>query len=321
MTPLVFIDGDQGTTGLQVRQWLAGRTDLRVLQLPAEQRKSAAHRAEALNDCDIALLCLPDEAAREAVALVRRPGVRVIDASSAHRTAPGWVYGLPELAAAQADRIAHAARVSNPGCYPTGALALLRPLVDAGLLPADYPLAIHAVSGYSGRGRAGLEDHEGANAAEAAPLQVYGLGLQHKHVPEIQQHAGLAHAPVFVPAYGHYRQGIVLTIALHLRLLPAGVTPGHLHAALQARYAGQACIDLQPLGGDADAQRLDPRALNGSNRLRLSVFGQQRSGQVLLAAVFDNLGKGAAGAAVQNLDLMLGLAARPQRQAGQPLAA
>ncbi len=306
MTPLVFIDGDQGTTGLQVRQWLAGRTDLRLLQLPPERRKSAAHRAEALNDCDVALLCLPDDAAREAVALVRRPGVRVIDASSAHRTAPGWVYGLPELEAAQPARIAAAERVSNPGCYPTGAVALLKPLVDAGLLPADYPLAIHAVSGYSGRGRAGLDDHEGAGAADAPPFQVYGLDLKHKHVPEIQRHAGLAHAPVFVPAYGHYRQGIVLTIGLHLRLLPAGTTAERLHAALQARYAGQRFVEVQPLADAADALRLDPRALNGGNRLRLSVFAQERTGQVLLAAVFDNLGKGAAGAAVQNLDLMLG---------------
>ncbi len=307
MTPHVFIDGDQGTTGLQVRQWLAGRDDLRLLQLPAEQRKSAAHRAEALNDCDIALLCLPDDAAREAVAWVRRPGVRIIDASSAHRTAPGWVYGLPELEAGQAGRIAHARRVSNPGCYPTGALMLLRPLIDAGLLPADYPVAIHAVSGYSGRGRSGLQDHEGANASTAVPFQVYGLGLHHKHVPEIRQHSGLVHAPVFVPAYGNYRQGIVVTIALHLRLLPAGVTTARLHAALQARYAGQPCIELQPLEEDADAQRLDPRALNGTNRVRLAVFGQPQQEQVLLTAVFDNLGKGAAGAAVQNLDLMLGL--------------
>lgn len=309
MTSLVFIDGDQGTTGLQVRQWLAGRTDLRLLQLPSGHRKSAAYRAEALNDCDIALLCLPDDAAREAVALVRRPGVRVIDASSAHRTAPGWVYGLPELEAGQGERIAKAGRVSNPGCYPTGALALLKPLLDGGLVPTDYPLVIHAVSGYSGRGRAGLEDHEGDGAATAVPFQVYGLGLNHKHVSEIQQHAGLSHAPVFVPAYGHYRQGIVLTVALHLRLLPAGVTPARLHAALEARYAGQAFIELQSLAEDVDAQRLDPRALNGSNRLRLAVFWNERMGQVLLAAVFDNLGKGAAGAAVQNLDLMLGLSA------------
>jgi N-acetyl-gamma-glutamyl-phosphate reductase len=297
MTPLVFIDGDQGTTGLQVRQWLA----------------------EALNDCDVALLCLPDEAAREAVALVRRPGVRVLDASSAHRTAPGWVYGLPELEAAQAGRIAGAERVSNPGCYPTGALALLRPLVDEGLLPADYPLVIHAVSGYSGRGRAGLEAHEGAAAATAVPFQVYGLGLNHKHLPEIQQHAGLTHAPVFVPAYGHYRQGIVLTIALHRRLLPSGVTATQLHAALQERYAGQACIEVEPLGGDAEARRLDPRALNGSNQLRLAVFEQPRTGQVLLTAVFDNLGKGAAGAAVQNLELMLGLPPVRQAELGDPV--
>jgi N-acetyl-gamma-glutamyl-phosphate reductase len=316
MTPLVFIDGDQGTTGLQVQQWLAGRSDLRLLQLPPAHRKSAAHRAEALNDCDIALLCLPDDAAREAVALVRRPGVRIIDASSAHRTASGWVYGLPELDAAQPARIANAARVSNPGCYPTGAVALLKPLVDAGLLPADYPLAIHAVSGYSGRGRPGLEAHEGDAADTAVPFQVYGLGLKHKHVPEIQRHAGLAHAPVFVPAYGHYRQGIVLTIALHVRLLPPGVTAAHLHAALQARYAGQPFIELEPLAEDADAQRLDPRALNGTNRLRLAVFRQERTGQVLLTAVFDNLGKGAAGAAVQNLDLMLVLRAEAKVEAG-----
>lgn len=320
MTPLVFVDGDQGTTGLQVRQWLAGRNDLRLLQLPFEHRKSATHRAEALNDCDVALLCLPDEAAREAVALVRRPGVRVIDASSAHRTSPGWVYGLPELEAAQSARITTAARVSNPGCYPTGAVALLKPLIDEGLVPPDYPLVINAVSGYSGRGRAGLEDHEGVGAASALPFQVYGLGLNHKHVPEIQRYAGLAHAPLFVPAYGHYRQGIVLTIALHLRLLPVGVTAARLHDTLSARYAGQAFVEVQAPADDVDAQRLDPQALNGSNQLRLTVFPQERTGQVLLAAVFDNLGKGAAGAAVQNLALMLGLPAGPgQDSVGQVL--
>lgn len=317
MPPLVFIDGDQGTTGLQVRQWLTGRDDLRLLQLAPEHRKSTAHRAEALNACDLALLCLPDDAAREAVALIRRPGVRVIDASSAHRTAPGWVYGLPELAADQPRRIADAARVSNPGCYPTGALSLLKPLVDAGCLPADYPVVIHAVSGYSGRGRAGVEAHEGTDAKSALPFQVYGLGLNHKHVPEIQHHAGLTHAPVFVPAYGHYRQGIVLTIALHRRLLPPGMTARRLHATLTQRYAGQAFIEVQPLAEDAGSLHLDPQALNGSNRLRLSVFAHEQAGQVLLAAVFDNLGKGAAGAAVQNLGLMLGLEAPPswERQA------
>lgn len=311
MKPLVFIDGDQGTTGLMVHQLLAGRDDLQLLQLPPASRKSTAQRAEALNACDLAILCLPDDAAREAVALVRRPGVRIIDASSAHRTAKGWVYGLPELEPAQPGRIAAALRVSNPGCYPTGAVCLLRPLVDAGLLPADHPVTIHAVSGYSGRGRAGLDEHEGPAAAHAAPFQLYGLGLDHKHVPEIRAYAGLAQAPIFVPAYGHYRQGIVLSTALHLRLLPAGVTAARLQATLQARYAGQAFVEVQPLVEDARAERLDPQALNGSNRLRLAVYAQHArpaGDQVLLVAVFDNLGKGAAGAAVQNMALMLGLA-------------
>ena len=315
--PIVFIDGDQGTTGLQVRDRLAGRSDITLLTLPADQRKHPAHRAEALNACDLALLCLPDDAAREAVAMIRRPGVRVIDASSAHRTAPGWVYGLPELAAGQAAAIAAAARVSNPGCYPTGLLALVRPLVDAGLLPRDAALVVHAVSGYSGRGRAGLLAHEGAGegtqAPDAPPLQVYGLSLAHKHVPEMQQHAGLARPPLFVPAYGHYRQGIVLTI---------GLQPGHLigaaggagaveavHAALAAHHAPHAAIELLPLAESARLTELDPRALNGTDGLRLAVFGNPATGQVLLAAVFDNLGKGAAGAAVQNLNLMLGLTA------------
>jgi len=334
--PIVFIDGDQGTTGLQVRDRLAGRGDITLLTLPADQRKHPGHRAEALNACDLALLCLPDEAAREAAAMIRRPGVRVIDASSAHRTAPGWVYGLPELAAGQAAAIAAAARVSNPGCYPTGLLALVRPLVDAGLLPRDAALVVHAVSGYSGRGRAGLLAHEGAGAGAderadgaahapaAPPLQVYGLSLAHKHVPEMQQHAGLACPPLFVPAYGHYRQGIVLTIGLQPAQLAGragggggggggGRTCGGaaeaVHAVLAAHHAAHPAIELMPLAESARLTELDPRALNGTDRLRLAVFGNPATGQVLLAAVFDNLGKGAAGAAVQNLDLMLGLSA------------
>jgi N-acetyl-gamma-glutamyl-phosphate reductase len=305
--PLVFIDGDQGTTGLQVRERLAGRADIDLLTLPPAQRKHTGHRAEALNACDLALLCLPDDAAREAVAMVRRPGVRVIDASSAHRTAPGWVYGLPELAAGQAEAITAAGRVSNPGCYPTGMLALVRPLVDAGLLPRDAALVVHAVSGYSGRGRAGLLAHEGTEAAP--PLQVYGLSLAHKHVTEMRQHAGLTVPPLFVPAYGHYRQGIVLTIGLQPGQLRAGAGAEAVHAALAAHHAGQAAIELLPLAESAGLAGLDPRALNGTDRLRLAVFGNPATGQVLLAAVFDNLGKGAAGAAVQNLDLMLGLSA------------
>jgi len=311
MTPLVFIDGDQGTTGLLLQQLLAERSDLRLLTLPADERKHPARRAEALNACDLAVLCLPDEAAREAAAWVRRPGVRLLDASSAHRCSPGWVYGLPELAPDQAARIAQAERVSNPGCYPTAAVALLRPLLDAGLLPRDHPITIHAVSGYSGQGRAGLLAHEGPQAAQAPAFQVYGLQLRHKHVPEIQQHAGLAHPPLFVPAYGHYRQGIVLTIGLHGRCLPAGVDAAALQAALAARYEGSNTIAVAPLhtGAAGDPHTLDPQALNHSNGLRLSVFSQPATGQLLLAAVLDNLGKGAARAAAQNLDLML--AARP----------
>jgi N-acetyl-gamma-glutamyl-phosphate reductase len=312
MTPLVFIDGDQGTTGLQIQARLAHRTDITLLTLPEERRKDARWRAEALNRCDVALLCLPDDAARDAVAMVHNPAVRVIDASSAHRTTPGWVYGFPEMAAGQAERIAQAKRVSNPGCYPTGAVALLRPLVEVGLLPRDHPVTIHAVSGYSGRGRAGVEAHEGPNASQALPFQVYGLGLQHKHAPEMALHAGLAHRPVFVPAYGAYRQGIVLTIALHLRLLPAGVDADRLRAALAAHFEGTDHVHVLPAAESQALERLDPQALNGTNDLQLAVFDNAAQGQVLLSAVFDNLGKGASGAAVQNLDLMLGAMASAQ---------
>ena len=301
--PLVFIDGDQGTTGLQIQDRLRGRSDLRLLTLPEAERRDPARRAQALNQCDIALLCLPDDAARGAVAMVRNPAVRVIDASSAHRTAPGWVYGLPELAAGQAQRIAGATRISNPGCYPTGALLLLRPLVDAGLLPASLPLAIHAVSGYSGGGKARIAE---VQAGSAAPFLAYGLGLDHKHVPEIQQHAGLQARPIFLPSYGSFAQGIVLTIPLHLDALPGRPDAAALQAALAAHHAGQARVQLQPLATAADAVTLDPTALNGSDSIRLQVLHHPGHRQAVLAAVFDNLGKGAAGAAVQNLDLVLG---------------
>ncbi|CDN61854.1 N-acetyl-gamma-glutamyl-phosphate reductase [Burkholderia cenocepacia H111] len=305
--PTVFIDGDQGTTGLQIHARLRDRTDVRLLTLPAAERKDPARRADALNACDIAILCLPDAAAREAVGFIRNPAVRVIDASSAHRTQPEWVYGFPEMADGHAHDIAHAKRVTNPGCYPTGAIGLLRPLLQAGLLPRDYPVSIHAVSGYSGGGRAAVDAFESADAAtRALPLQVYGLALEHKHVPEIRQHAGLAHRPFFVPAYGAYRQGIVLTIPIELRLLPAGATGERLHACLAHHYADARHVDVTPLADAAATTHLDPQALNGTNDLRLGVFVNEARGQVLLSAVFDNLGKGASGAAVQNLDLMLG---------------
>ncbi|WP_110992783.1 N-acetyl-gamma-glutamyl-phosphate reductase [Pseudomonas sichuanensis] len=302
--PLVFIDGDQGTTGLQIHARLQGRQDLRLLTLPEAERKDPARRSEAINSADIALLCLPDDAARDAVATLRNPAVRVIDASSAHRTAPGWVYGLPELDQHQAERIAASSRISNPGCYPTGAIALLHPLVKAGLLPADYPLSIHAISGYSGGGRAAVERHEQPAEGYLPTLQLYGLELAHKHVPEIQQHAGLSARPLFVPGYGAYRQGIVLSIPVQLRLLP-GVSAQQLQACLEQHYQGARHVQVMPLHQDGPAPALDPQALNDSNDLRLALYANPEHGQVLLTAVFDNLGKGASGAAVQNLDLLL----------------
>ncbi len=304
-SPLVFIDGDQGTTGLQIHERLHSRADLRLLTLPAEQRKDPRRRAEAINACDIAILCLPDDAAREAVSLIANPGVRVVDASSAHRIAPDWTYGFPEMRPEQAQRIAAAHRVSNPGCYPTGAIGLLRPLLQAGLLPRDYPVCIHAVSGYSGRGRASVDEHEGPGAARAPAFQLYGLGLAHKHVPEMQQQIGLAQRPLFVPAYGAYRQGIVLTVPLELRMLPPGVDGARLHACLERHYAKSTHVQVIPLEDAQTLSHLDPQVLNGTNDMRLGVFVNKEHGQVLLSAVFDNLGKGASGAAVQNLDLML----------------
>ncbi|KQW41817.1 MULTISPECIES: N-acetyl-gamma-glutamyl-phosphate reductase [Pseudomonas] len=304
-SPLVFIDGDQGTTGLQIHQRLRERSDLRLFTLSPEHRKDSQRRAEAINHCDIAILCLPDQAARDAVATIENSAVRVIDASSAHRTHPDWTYGFAEMNPQQAQRIAAARRVSNPGCYPTGAIGLLRPLLEAGLVPRDYPMSIHAVSGYSGKGRTGVEEHEGAGAAQASAFQVYGLGLAHKHVPEIQQQSGLTERPMFVPAYGAFRQGIVLTIPLQTRLLAPGVSAVQLHACLMQHYADASHVQVMSMQEAKELTSLDPQALNGTDDLRLSVFENDETGQVLLAAVFDNLGKGAAGAAVQNLDLML----------------
>lgn len=302
-TPLVFIDGDQGTTGLQIHQRLQGRSDLQLLTLPAAERKDPQRRADAINGCDIALLCLPDDAAREAVASIGNPAVRVIDASSAHRTHPDWTYGFAQMSPQQAQRIATARRVSNPGCYPTGAIGLLRPLLQAGLLPRDYPIGINAVSGYSGGGRAAVEAHEGANARTANAFQIYGLGLAHKHVPEIQEHSGLGERPLFLPAYGAFRQGIVLTIPLQLRLLGPGIDGARLQACLEQHYAGSDAVQVMPRPQAAELAGLDPQVLNGTDRMQLMVF--ENAGHVVLAAVFDNLGKGAAGAAVENLDLML----------------
>ncbi|WGS52701.1 N-acetyl-gamma-glutamyl-phosphate reductase [Paraburkholderia sp. D15] len=307
--PVVFIDGDQGTTGLQIHERLRGRTDLQLSTLAAADRKDPRQREQALNACDIAILCLPDAAAREAVSMIANPKVRVIDASSAHRTRPDWTYGFPEMATGQAQRIADAHRVTNPGCYPTGAIGLLRPLVQAGLVPRDYPLSIHAVSGYSGGGRAAVDVYEGPNASQALPYQTYGLALAHKHPPEIQLHTGLAHRPFFVPAYGAFRQGIVLTVPLELRLLARGVDGATLHDCLATHYAASDAetthVQVVPLEASRSMTHLDPQALSGTDDMRLAVFVNEEHGHVLLAAVFDNLGKGASGAAVQNLNLMI----------------
>lgn len=313
MKPRVFIDGDQGTTGLQIVSRLASRDDLSLVTLPPEQRKDIALRTQAINDCDIAILCLPDDAARSAVAAVSNSAVRIIDASSAHRTHSSWIYGFPEMADGQERLIAAASRISNPGCYPTGAIALLRPLLDAGLLPRDYPLSIHAVSGYSGRGRAGIEAHEQRTkhqdpSTDPKAFAVYGLQLEHKHLREMEIHAGLSRRPIFIPSYGAFRQGIALTIPLHLGLLPMAASGERLHECLVDHFTGSRVVEVLPLTESLAMQQLDPQALNGTDRLRLAVFANERRGQVVLAAVFDNLGKGAAGAACQNLDLMLGAA-------------
>ncbi|CAN5316557.1 N-acetyl-gamma-glutamyl-phosphate reductase [soil metagenome] len=309
MIPSVFIDGDQGTTGLKIMERLSGRDDIELVTLPEGLRKNDAARASAINDCDVAMLCLPDDAAVRAVASIRNPRVRVIDASSAHRTHADWVYGFAELSPAQPDRIAEAMRVSNPGCYPTGAVALLRPLVEAGFLCADAALSIHAVSGYSGRGREGIEAHEGPGIATALPFQTYGLSLQHKHAPEIQLHAGLQGRPLFVPSYGSFRRGIVLTIPMHASMLKRPITVRALRDLLAQRYRDQRHVNVLDADSTEAMTRLDPQALNGSNDLQLAVFGHDAHGHFLLSAVFDNLGKGASGAAVQNLESMLGLSA------------
>jgi N-acetyl-gamma-glutamyl-phosphate reductase len=303
----VFIDGDQGTTGLEIVARLSGRRDITLVTLPATLRKDDTARGAVINDCDVAVLCLPDGAARQAVASIRNPQVRVIDASSAHRTESEWVYGFPEMAPEQSERIAAARRVSNPGCYPTGAIALLRPLVDASCLRVDAALSIHAVSGYSGRGREGIEAHEGPGAAGSLLVQTYGLSLEHKHVPEIQLHSGLPGRPIFVPSYGSFRQGISLTIPLHASMLQRSMTVRMLRDLLAQRYRDHRhvhVLDETHIGATA---LLDPQARNGSNDIQLAVFGNDTHGQFLLTAVFDNLGKGASGAAVQNLSLMLGL--------------
>ena len=309
MTAQIFIDGEAGTTGLQIRERLAPRRDVSLLSLDPARRKDAEARREMLNRADLVILCLPDDAAREAVGLIESNSVRVVDASTAHRVAAGWTYGFPEMSKAQRAAVAESRRVSNPGCYPTGFIALARPLVESGLLPRDWPVTCNAVSGYTGGGKRMIAEFEDPSSPDytKAPFFIYGLTLAHKHVPEMTAHTGLAHPPVFAPSVGRYAQGMIVELPLQLHALPTKPRLADVQAVLADAYKGEQFVEVATLEESAGLQRVEPEALNGTNRMKLYVFGSDKTGQARLVALLDNLGKGASGAAVQNLNLMLGL--------------
>jgi N-acetyl-gamma-glutamyl-phosphate reductase len=300
----VFIDGESGTTGLGIRERLGALPQITLKSLPSDRRRDPAARRDIMAEVDLIVLCLPDDAAKESAAMAESLGngaPKVLDASTAHRVDPDWVYGFAEMAPDQAQRIADARHVANPGCYPTGAIGLIRPLVDAGLLPSDYPISINAVSGYSGGGKAMIQAHD---AAHGPAFELYGLGLSHKHVPETQHYGGLSRRPIFVPSVGHYLKGMLVSIPLHLDTLPGKPAASDLQAALEAHYAGCRLVHVAKPQPDG---KLEPEALNDTDLLELYVHANEAHRQAVLVARLDNLGKGASGAAVQNIGLMLGI--------------
>jgi N-acetyl-gamma-glutamyl-phosphate reductase len=308
-THAVFVDGASGTTGLGIGERLSRQSNVTVKSIDEQKRKDPGAKRALMEDVDLVILCLPDEAAKETVALIDSMGAaapKVLDASTAFRVASDWTYGFPELAPDQATKIRTARKVSNPGCYPTGAVALLRPLVDAALVPADYPVTINAVSGYSGGGKSMIASFEDGTAPA---FELYGLGFEHKHLPETQLYAKLTRRPIFVPSVGNYRQGMLVSVPLHLDTLPGKPDGADLRAALAKRYAGSTYVSVMPLDSEAaKSGRLEPEALNETNMLELYVFASDKHRQAVLVARLDNLGKGASGAAIQNMNLMLGLA-------------
>lgn len=306
MTTKVFIDGGHGTTGIEIADRLAGRAELSLITVAEERRRDPGARRDALNAADVVILCLPDDAACEAVSLIDNGPTRIIDASTAHRVTEGWTYGFPELEPGHRDRLAASRFVANPGCWPTGFLALVRPLTLAGLLPADFPVTLSGASGYSGGGKAMIADYESAGVAPSA-FRPYGLSLAHKHVPEMTRYSGLANAPIFAPAVANVYRGMIVEVPLPLAALPGAPSVATLHAALADAYAGSPIVSVTSLTDSAAMTGIAIEHVGASDRLALFVFGNDDSGQVRLVAALDNLGKGAAGAAVQNLNILAGL--------------